>query len=89
MQTPDVVWSSNLEVLAAARLQDKPLLIWSTTTQSHGFLLDFTTQCVKQAAIHLLFSGNHYDALCIGIETNLKLIAALYNQQPRTGPTRT
>lgn len=65
MQTPDSVSASDLEALAIACLRERPLLIWSTASEKHGFLLTFTDQTIPTGALHLLHSGNHYDALVI------------------------
>lgn len=57
---------------------NRPLLIWSSTSKRHGFLLNFTEENVKTGAIHILHSGNHFDALLIHESTNVSLTSNLF-----------
>jgi hypothetical protein len=56
-------WGSDLEALATAEIYQVPVLIWSTRSKAHGFLLNHGVHTTNKGAIHLLHSGNHYDAL--------------------------
>jgi hypothetical protein len=59
----DGEWGSDLEALAAAEIYQVPVLIWSTCSKAHGFLMKHSVHTSNKGTIHLLHSGNHYDAL--------------------------
>jgi hypothetical protein len=56
-------WGSDLEALAAAEIYQVPVLIWSNRSKAHGFLMNHGVHTSNKGAIHVLHSGNHYDAL--------------------------
>ena len=58
-----LAWGSDLEAFAAGELHSTSVLIWSHSTRKHGFLMNHSELTEMTGAVHLLHSGNHFDAL--------------------------
>jgi hypothetical protein len=56
-------WGSDLEALAAAEIHKRSVLIWSQSTRQNGFLMNHNEGTATTGAVHILHSGNHFDAL--------------------------
>jgi hypothetical protein len=59
----DGTWASDVEALVAGKILQRAVLIWSTSTDCHGFLMNFQSSDNKLETLHLLHSTIHFDAL--------------------------